>query len=225
MSEEAKPTIHELMPKIMASIGAVGKGQRNEQQNYNFRGVDAVMNAVHAALVEHQVYYTPFVVDKEYSSYRTKNGAEMRLAVVTVEYTFYGPAGDSVKVRTLGEASDSADKSTNKALSAAMKYALLHTFCVPTEDMAKEDADRNTPERGASTVDLSGYIVANLNKDEQSALRDAWKADYPAFPARAIPIEREGECRVLIDSYVGTAPHDASETNAKAPSAGVAVEQ
>jgi hypothetical protein len=39
MSDE-QATIHELMPKVMADIGAIGKGERNTQQNYSFRGID-----------------------------------------------------------------------------------------------------------------------------------------------------------------------------------------
>jgi hypothetical protein len=203
-----KQTIWEAMSRVMADIGAVGKGDRNDQQGYSFRGIDRVMNAVHGAMVKHGVTVTPQVLDKEYGSYKTKNGAEMRVAVMTVRYTFYGPAGDSVEVVTIGEASDSADKATNKALSAAMKYALLHTFVVPTEDIVKEDADRSSPERGEQTVDLAKYITEQLNQAERAALRDAWKADFD-FTTRAIPFDRETECRTLIDSYVGTIPDEA----------------
>jgi hypothetical protein len=197
------PSIFLLMSRVMADIGAVGKGDYNSQQNYSFRGIDSVMNAVHGAMVKHGVTVTPEVLDKEYGSYRTKNGTEMRTVTVTVRYTFYGPRGDSVEVVTLGEASDSADKATNKALSAAMKYALLHTFVVPTTDVVKDDADRTTAERGPQTTSLSKYINQQLNKEERAALRKMWKSDFD-FATDAVPFEREQDCRTLIDSFVGT---------------------
>jgi hypothetical protein len=39
---------------------------------------------------------------------------------------------------------DSGDKSSNKAMSAAMKYALLEVFCVPTEE--DNDTENHSPE-------------------------------------------------------------------------------
>lgn len=201
MSE--RPQIYELMSAVMADIGAVGKGDRNDQQNYSFRGVDRVMNAVHAAMTQHGVTVTPEVLGKEFSGYRTRNGAEMRVAVLTVRYTFWAPDGSSVQVVTVGEASDSADKATNKALSAAIKYALLHTFVVPTEDVVREDADRTTEERGARTIDLGRYINRELSRSEREALRAEWTSKY-GFKTNAVPFDREQDCIALIDSFVGT---------------------
>jgi len=48
-------------------------------------------------------------------------------------------------VTMFGEAMDSADKATNKAMSAAYKYACLQAFCIPTEGMMP-DADATTPQ-------------------------------------------------------------------------------
>jgi hypothetical protein len=50
-------------------------------------------------------------------------------------------------VQTYGEAMDSADKATNKAMSAAYKYAAFLAFCIPTE--GDNDADATTPEPAA----------------------------------------------------------------------------
>ncbi len=47
---------------------------------------------------------------------------------------------------TWGEGLDNSDKATNKAMSGAMKYALIELFCVPTQDV--EDSDRTSPENG-----------------------------------------------------------------------------
>jgi hypothetical protein len=45
---------------------------------------------------------------------------------------------------TFGEAMDSADKATNKAMSAAFKYVVMQTFCIPTE--GDNDADATSHE-------------------------------------------------------------------------------
>ena len=40
---------------------------------------------------------------------------------------------------------DSGDKSFNKAMSAAYKYALFQVFCVPTEEMVDSEVDSPEP--------------------------------------------------------------------------------
>ena len=45
---------------------------------------------------------------------------------------------------TIGEAMDSGDKSANKAMSAAMKYALIEVFAIPT--IGDNDTENHTHE-------------------------------------------------------------------------------
>ena len=40
---------------------------------------------------------------------------------------------------------DSGDKASNKAMSAAFKYACFQTFCIPTEEMQDPDAETPPP--------------------------------------------------------------------------------
>jgi len=65
--------------------------------------------------------------------------------VVDAEYDFISAEdGTRHTAKVYGEAMDSADKATNKAMSAAYKYACLQTFCIPTE--GDNDADGTTHE-------------------------------------------------------------------------------
>ena len=50
---EATPKIYKAICDVMADIGAVGKNQKNQQQGFMFRGIDAVMNAINPALLHH----------------------------------------------------------------------------------------------------------------------------------------------------------------------------
>jgi hypothetical protein len=140
--------IFTLIPKVMKAIGAIGKGRRNQQQGYAFRGIDEVMNALHAPLCEHGVFYATEVIEREQVERQTKSGGALFYTTVKARFTFYAPDASSIAVTTVGEAMDSADKSSNKAMSAALKYALLQLFCIPTED--QEDADATTPPEVAS---------------------------------------------------------------------------
>lgn len=144
------PSIHALMPRVMASVGAIGKTQENKEQNFLFRGIDDALNAVHGALVEHGVHYAPEVLSSAYDEYETKRGTRMRSCTVRVRYRFYGPAGDHFDMVTDGESADSGDKSTGKAQSIALKFALLHGLCIPTKDMQVDDPDAHAHERASA---------------------------------------------------------------------------
>lgn len=49
MTTDALP-VHAALSAVMGDVQAVRKGDRNEVQGFNFRGIDAVVNAVGPAL-------------------------------------------------------------------------------------------------------------------------------------------------------------------------------
>src|SRR5690606_6278200 len=58
---------------------------------------------------------------------------------------FHATDGSSVSTEVEGEGMDSGDKSSNKAMAVAHKYAILQAFCIPTEDMPDPDAEVHQP--------------------------------------------------------------------------------
>nr|MDQ3012932.1 ERF family protein [Acidobacteriota bacterium] len=69
--------IYELIPKVMAEVGAIEKARRNEQQKYFFRGIDDVLAAFQPVLAKHRVFYVPEVLDKDVTERETKNGTTL----------------------------------------------------------------------------------------------------------------------------------------------------
>jgi hypothetical protein len=136
--------IYQLIPKIMAEVGPIAKDRKNAQQGYAFRGIDDVYAALQGPLSKHGVFYVPAVINRESVERATRSGGTMVYTTLTVAYNFYAPDGSSVRAIVVGEAMDSGDKSANKAMSAALKYAILQIFCIPCE--ANEDADGETHE-------------------------------------------------------------------------------
>lgn len=126
------PQIHELIPKIMREVGAIGKDRKNQMQGYNFRGIDDVYNAINAPLAANGVFIVPTVLDMKREERQTQKGGMLIYTILTVKHTFFAPDGSSFDAVTIGEAMDSGDKSGNKAMSAAMKYALIEVFAIPT---------------------------------------------------------------------------------------------
>lgn len=143
------------MSEVMKDIGSVKKDQKNQAQGFKFRGIDQFVNALHPALTRHGVFMTPFCTAysqelKEVTRSSGKAGVDKHVAIQMC-YTFYAEDGSSVTVGPIpAEGLDSGDKAVNKALSASLKYALIQTFSVPTEDMA--EADLETPEIGTKST-------------------------------------------------------------------------
>jgi hypothetical protein len=146
---DTKPTVYEALAAVMTDVRAVGKEQRNTDQNYRFRGIDDVVNAVGPALRTHGVILLPELLDVSYRDVRTTRDKPAREVTVRVRYTFIGPAGDSsLPVVVPGESMDSGDKGTAKAMSVAMRIALLQALCLPTDE---PDPDASTYERAYPT--------------------------------------------------------------------------
>ncbi len=145
--------IYKKMVDVMRDIGPVTKDQKNTVQNYAFRGIDQFINALHPALVKHGVTVTPECTYhsqelREVTRSNGKAGVDKHVAIQMC-YHFYAEDGSTLKVGPVpAEGVDSGDKATNKALSAALKYALIQTFNVPTTDIA--EADRDTLELGTT---------------------------------------------------------------------------
>ena len=126
--------IYEAIPRIMAEVGAIEKGRKNQQQGYAFRGIDDAYAAFQPLFAKYGVFVMPTVTQSTREERQNKSGGVLLYTTLTVKHTFYADDGSSLECVTVGEAMDSGDKSSNKAMSAAMKYALLEVFCVPTED-------------------------------------------------------------------------------------------
>lgn len=151
MAETANaPMIYTAISKVMADIGAVGKNQKNTQQNFMFRGIDAVMNALSPALIKHKIFVVPEILEQNREERTTKNGSNLIYSICKIKYTFYAEDGSSIYAITIGEGMDSGDKATNKAMAIAFKYACFQVFCIPTEEML--DPDVESPEASKKKV-------------------------------------------------------------------------
>lgn len=142
---EKTPKVYRAMNKVQGALAKVGikKDSLNEQQKYAFRGIDDIYNTLAGLLALHQLVIIPRVVGKKMEERTANSGAPIFSVTVKVEYDFVSAQDGSTHTATvMGEAMDSGDKATNKAMSAAYKYLCLQTFCIPTE--GDNDADGTT---------------------------------------------------------------------------------
>lgn len=139
------PKVFAAIAAVMAEIGKEGiaKGRSNQQQGYKFRGIDDVYNALNPILSRNGLLMLPRILSREIVERTTAKGTLLFYVTVEAEFDLVSAAdGSRHTIRTFGEAMDSADKATNKAMSAAYKYAAMQTFAIPTE--GDNDADATT---------------------------------------------------------------------------------
>lgn len=127
----------------LAQMG-ISKSSKNQQQGFMFRGIDAVYNALSPLLAKHKLLILPRCLTRISSERETKNGGVLFYVTVHAEFDFVSSV-DATKhtVAMFGEAMDSGDKATNKAMSIAYKYAAFQAFCIPTEETST-DPDAET---------------------------------------------------------------------------------
>ena len=169
------PAVYAAISAVMGIMSKQGisKDRRNQQQSYQFRGIDDVYNALSSVLADNKLVILPFVQDMRREERTTAKGGSLNYTILTVDFTLVSAEdGSQALVRTIGEAMDSADKSANKAQSAALKYAALQVFMIPTE--GDNDADATTHELAPAAIDDNQWA-------ELVQMIEASRADVQAF--------------------------------------------
>lgn len=164
------PSVQQSLAAVMADVQAVRKTDRNQQQGFNFRGIDAVVNAVGPALRKHAVLVLPTVVEFTQGTVEVgRNRTPMGHVTVKVQYTFVGPEGDTLAATVVGEAMDSGDKAVAKAMSVAFRTALLQSLALPTDE---PDPDASSYERAAPAAQSTSKraVVTEQSGADQSVV-------------------------------------------------------
>jgi len=174
--ENSFTKVYKAINAVQTDLATVGitKDRRNQQgSGYNFRGIDDVYNTIAPLLAKHGLCILPRVLAREVTERLSQKGGALFYVTVEVEFDFVAAEdGSKHVVKTFGEAMDSGDKATNKAMSAAYKYACFQAFSIPTE--ADNDADAHT--HAVAVVDITDHLSAI----EASASSDELAACYAA---------------------------------------------
>lgn len=153
----ARPLIHLKLIEVMREVTSVAKTGMNTQQNYPFRGIDGVMNEVGPAMRKVGVLAIPTVLQYKNRDTLTTGDKKTREVVMEVRYDFYAEDGSSVSAIVWGESLDFSDKGTAKALSVALRQALLQTLMLPTQEPTTDDNGHYHTRAGTPT--LSGWTA------------------------------------------------------------------
>lgn len=188
---------------IMAREG-IAKSRNNSVQNYKFRGIDEVYNAVSTHLAANHLCILPRVVDRSVAERASAKGGVLIYTTLSVEFDFVSSVdGSKHTIVTIGEAMDSGDKSSNKAMSAAMKYAILVAFQIPTE--GDNDADAHSPEPtrrlvGPAVTPLDGPALAPLLEGYVASINES--PDVPTLTRVHAQVQADGRLLDETKKYI-----------------------
>ena len=169
------------LAKVMRSVDHVGKNDVNKHQHFSFRGIDGVLNAVGPALREHNVVVYPRLHDVAYEEVKTSGGKASTACRVVVDYVFASVDGSTVETRVAAESWDTGDKAMPKAMSVAMRTALIQALALPTDEPDPDsftytrEAEDEKNERVAAKIEAAGTV------DE---LRALWAQASPELQKR-----------------------------------------
>jgi hypothetical protein len=206
---QPQPNVVQALSAVMTDVGGIAKKDRNTAQNFNFRGIDAVVNAVGPALRQHGVVIVPVAEDAHYESFTTKGrdgkpGTPMRSVTLRIRWGLYGPAGDHIEAVTYGEAADAGDKAVPKAHSVAYRTLLLQALCIPTDE---PDPDSQSYERVAAPPS-AGSIRARIAKlgETKGMARDEIASDFHGWSQGEDIRVAEPEALLMYLDYLNGTP-------------------
>ena len=204
------PHVYQAIAEVQGELAKTGisKTRKNTQgSGYMFRGIDDVYAALSPLLSAHKLVVVPRVLTREVIDRQSKSGGALFYVTVHAEFDFISAIDGTVHTAaTFGEAMDSGDKATNKAMSAAYKYAAFMTFAIPTE--GDNDADASTHEVAATPAppspitddqrDLIQALAPNAGKSTQdicAAYKVADLTKLTAHQAENIIKRLQGEAK------------------------------
>lgn len=163
---EGWPMAPTLISRVLADVGPVVKDQvaKAGGSTYNFRGIDQVTSAVHSAFKRHMIFPTSKVTRFELRDTMTtgKEPRPTREATLVVVFTFTAPDGSTVTTEVPGEALDTSDKSTPKAMSVALRIALLQMLLIPTGEPTTDHEYHTRDGVGAMAPTVAEYLLGKL---------------------------------------------------------------
>ena len=192
--------VFQAVSDVMNDVREVRKTGRNSSQNFNFRGIDAVMNAVGPKLREHGVIVTPIRAELEGIEVDAgRKKAKDTSGIVT--YRWFGPDGSHFDSQVYAEGRDYADKGGAKTMSVALRTCILQTLCLPTDDPdPDEDYIESSPAAAVVSQGLGARPVPEIDRVKGEIVRIMGEDSIPPADILAMYHEAGGVSKTFADA-------------------------
>jgi hypothetical protein len=179
--------VYQCINRVQASLNKTGISKNRIAQqgaSFKFRGIDDVYNAISPLLAEAGMCILPRMISRHCDERQSTAGKALFYVTVEAEFDLVSAEdGTRHTIRTFGEAMDSGDKATNKAMSAAYKYACFQAFAIPTEGDNDPDAHVHEVIRTMPEEDVEAHQIAMHKAQSTDVLRIAFGSAYTAAKA------------------------------------------
>lgn len=171
-------TLYKHLAEVMAAVDRVPKNGVNAFHGYKFATEADISAAIRMELSKRNIAVLVSSRISEVRPGKTPKGKDTYLTDVACSVTFAcGTTGESVTVEAAGTGDDPSDKGTYKAITGAVKYALMKTFLVPTGDEPESSTS------SAATIAPGEEYVFTFGKYEGTRISEV-PADYLDFLLR-----------------------------------------
>lgn len=131
--------IHQKISNIASKINPIAKSGNNKDDNYKFKSNEDVYFQLQPLFKAEGVFLIPEVLESTETVIDTNKGRAFK-ARLKVKWTFVAQDGSSFCSIMIGEALDTSDKASNKAMTASLKYLLIYMFLIPAQYMPDADS-------------------------------------------------------------------------------------
>jgi hypothetical protein len=136
--------LRQKLAQVRREVSYIRKRGRNDAQDYSYAMAADIAGAIGDRLAALNVILGRRNLSIKRSERQHGQGAET-VVEVTLDYQFIdGDSDEVLSVPSYGEGRDIGDKAPYKALTGALKYALIQTFLIATGD----DPEEEGPEAG-----------------------------------------------------------------------------
>lgn len=224
--------VQEAMNKIKLELARHGGITKDRTApvggGYAFRGIDDIYNVLCGLTAQHGVNMYPSVVGEPKIEYQVTSkmgrGGERIEQLQTHVHLLLDVKivsavdGSSETMRTAGEAIDHGDKATNKAMSAAMKYACIMGFQIPVHG---ENVDIEAHDvQVAPAVQLRPPVAAAIEEAVQQAAeaparkKRQPKEDKPLPKGDLLPVHKDPLPEEILPTSVAESEAVAADEDA-----------
>jgi len=145
--------LRQKLAEVRRRIGYVQKRGFNERNNYSYVTAADLSGAVGDILAELGVVIIPRLESISYEPNAGGRTEVARAAQVVMAYTFTDvDTGDEITTKVAGQGLDAGDKAPYKAMTGALKYALLQSFLLATGDDPEDERINHASGNGSERL-------------------------------------------------------------------------
>lgn len=189
--------IYQKINAVMQEVKYVQKENKKVNGQYTFVSHDAVTGILHDPLAKYGIVMIPNTDKIVQDGNRTS--VEMTISFINSDQP-----EDRFSIRQFGYGIDTQDKGIGKAISYAVKYALLKVFCLETgDDVEKDNIEYKTPE-------ISNEMLDNTYKNILLQFPEEDREDFEKYKNVWIEKHKVSLPTLLFDKFQ---QHDNLKTN------------